>query len=171
MGPTRSTPSFDEPPVDHPSQRRLPPLLRQAWYSLNQAFRRRITHLNLTPDQFTVLRWLHECEDEPITQRRLADLMSSDPNTVTSVLNRMEANGFIKRQPHATDRRAKIVRLRSRGRGIYDEARQIAVDLQHQVIEALPADERDRFLQQLELIANACSDAADQPPPNRPLSR
>ena len=39
-------------------RRRLAPLLRRTWYSLNQTFRRRIAHAGLTPDQFSVLRWL-----------------------------------------------------------------------------------------------------------------
>src|SRR6266436_8729823 len=71
-------------PIDAPERRRLPPLLRRAWYGLNQAFRRRITHLGITPDQFTVMRTL--LEGEGISQRRLTELMSSDPNTVASLL-------------------------------------------------------------------------------------
>jgi DNA-binding MarR family transcriptional regulator len=97
-------PSPDSEPTLHdPAQRRLPPLLRRAWYSLNQAFRRRILHLGITPDQFTVLRWLHEDEGHGMTQRALSDLMASDPNTVTSVLHRMEQAGLIERHPHDGD--------------------------------------------------------------------
>ena len=47
-------------PIDAPGRRRLPILLRHAWYGLNQAFRRRIAHLGITPDQFTVMRTLLE---------------------------------------------------------------------------------------------------------------
>ena len=78
-------------PIDSPGRRRLPPLLRQAWYSLNQAFRRRIAHLGLTPDQFTVMRTL--LENEGVTQRELTQIMSSDPNTVASLLERGAACG------------------------------------------------------------------------------
>src|SRR5687767_15369426 len=83
-------------PIDAPDRRRLPPLLRRAWYGLNQAFRRRIAHLGLTPDQFTALRTLLEHKD--ISQRQLTTLMSSDPNTVAALLERMERNGLIERQ-------------------------------------------------------------------------
>ena len=80
--------SDDSPlPIDSPERRRLPPLLRRAWYGLNQAFRRRIAPLGLTPDQFTVLRTL--LESGGITQSELTHLMSSDPNTVASLLARM----------------------------------------------------------------------------------
>src|SRR5437867_3054341 len=85
-------------PIDSPDRRRLPPLLRRAWYGLNQAFRRRIAHLGITPDQFTVMRTL--LENEGITQRELTHLMTSDPNTVASLLNRMEKLGLVERQTH-----------------------------------------------------------------------
>src|SRR6187397_402714 len=91
-------------PIDSPNRRRLPLLLRRAWYGLNQAFRRRIAHLGFTPDQFTVMRTL--LEHEGITQRELAQAMSSDPNTVASLLERMETNGLVQRDPHERDRRA-----------------------------------------------------------------
>src|SRR4029453_16663615 len=76
--------------IDSPERRRLPPLLRRAWYGLNQAFRRRIAHLGITPDQFTVMRILLENDESGITQRELTQFMSSDPNTVASLVERME---------------------------------------------------------------------------------
>src|SRR6266568_4677889 len=101
-------------PVDSPERRRLPPALRRAWYGLNQAFRRRIAHLGLTPDQFTVMRTL--LENEGVTQRELTQIMSSDPNTVASLLERMERAGFVSRQKHEKDRRARRLRLKALGR-------------------------------------------------------
>src|SRR6266850_1317584 len=112
-------------PIDSPERRRLPLLLRRAWYGLNQAFRRRITHLGVTPDQFTVMRTL--LEHEGITQRKLTELMSSDPNTVASLLERMEKASLLERQTHGKDRRAHWLRLKPRGKRKYEAAREIAV--------------------------------------------
>lgn len=168
MPPSQSMPDPADRPVDDPAQRRLPPLLRRAWYSLNQAFRRRVAHLNITPDQFTVLRWLHEYDPDGMNQRDLTDLMASDPNTVTSVLSRMEHAGLIDRRPDPDDRRAKRVRIQPRGQQIFIEARQVAVDLQVEVLSVLPENERDRFLAALEEVADAAREAADrQAPDNR----
>src|SRR5439155_7212647 len=97
-------PTGSEPAIDSPERRRLPLLLRRAWYGLNRAFRRRIAHLGITPDQFTVMRTL--LEHEGITQRELTKLMSSDPNTVASLLARMEQAELLQRQSHEKDRRA-----------------------------------------------------------------
>ena len=79
----------DNLPIDSPERKRLPLLLRRAWYGLNQAFRRQISHAGATPDQFTVLRTLSEGDPDGLTQSELTRSMSSDPNTVASLLNRM----------------------------------------------------------------------------------
>lgn len=154
-------------PVDAPERRRLPPLLRRAWYSLNQAFRRRIAHLDMTPDQFTALRTLLEGDPLGLTQSELAQRMSSDPNTVASLVERLEQAGWIQRHPHEQDRRARRLRVRPAGRRIYAAAREIALGLQTQVLAALPAEARETFLAHLHIIADACRQAADDSPKRR----
>ena len=146
------------PPLDSPNRRRLPPLLRQAWYGLNQALRRRLAHLDLTPDQFTVMRTL--LEQHGITQRQLASLISSDPNTVASLVNRMEQAGLVDRETHEQDRRANRLGVSRRGKAKYEQAREIAVVLQGEVLQALPEASRESFLEQLEAVAEACRTAA-----------
>lgn len=145
--------------IDAPERRRLPPLLRRAWYGLNQAFRRRVSHLGITPDQFTVMRTLRESEG--LTQRQLTELMSSDPNTVASLLERMERAGLVERRPHARDRRAHHVELKPQGHRKYEQAREIAIQLQTEVLNALPESARETFLENLTVVANACRAAAD----------
>jgi DNA-binding MarR family transcriptional regulator len=144
-------------PIDSPERKRLPPLLRRAWYGLNQAFRRRIAHLGITPDQFTVLRTL--LENDGITQRELTLLISSDPNTVASLLERMEAAGLIERKTHEKDRRANRLKLLPHGNTKYLAAREIAIELQKQVLAILPEEKREEFLHHLGLVADACRDA------------
>ena len=148
------------------STRRLPPLLRRAWFSLNQTFRRRIVHLGLTPDQFTILRWVAEARlrdaGRPLTQRNLTDKMASDPNTITSLLNRMEKAKLIRRSPHPTDRRAKCIELLDLGAEQYDKAREIALELQTSVLESIDENRRADFLRDLESIADAARRQLDE---------
>jgi len=143
--------------------KRLPVLLRRAWYGLNQSFRQRIAHLGVTPDQFSILRWLNEGDPQGLTQRALTDLMASDPNTITSTLSRMEKAGLIARTPHEQDRRAHRVTLQPAGRRAFDKARSLAMQLQDQVLATLPAARRARFLEDLEAIAEACGTALEKP--------
>jgi len=164
MPPAKTNSGTGRSTLDAPGRRRLPPLLRRAWYSLNQAFRRRIAHLQITPDQFTILRWLSESDLGGITQRELANVMASDPNTIASTLKRMESAGLIECLPDKTDRRANRIRTRPRGRTRYAAARKIAVQLQRQVLGVLPAAECQRFLAQLEAVANACRSVTQHRP-------
>ena len=148
--------------IDSPNRRRLPLLLRRSWYGLNQAFRRRITHLQLTPDQFTVLRTLLENDALGMTQRELSRAMSSDPNTVASLLERMEKLGYVERTPHERDRRAHRIKVQAKGKKVYEFARAIAVALQSELLAVLPAAGREEFLQNLSLVAEACRAVAEQ---------
>jgi DNA-binding MarR family transcriptional regulator len=152
------------PPIDSPDRRRLPPLLRRAWYGLNQAFRRRIAHTGATPDQFTAMRCLTEADQKGITQGELTQMMSSDPNTIASLVERMEAAGWVERRAHEKDRRAYRIRLKASGKHLYLEMRQLAVDLQAGVLAVLPEAQREGFLTQLAAVADACREAAEQSP-------
>ncbi len=151
-------------PIDSPNRRRLPLLLRRSWYGLNQAFRRRLAHLQITPDQFTVLRTLLEEDARGLTQRELARLMSSDPNTVASLLERMEKTGYVERLPHERDRRAHRIKPLPKGKKTYELARAIAVALQGEALAELPPSGREEFLENLALVADACRAAAEQRP-------
>ena len=157
----------DELPIDSPERKRLPLLLRRAWYGLNQAFRRQISHAGATPDQFTALRTLCEGDAAGLTQSELTQAMSSDPNTVASLLERMENNGWLERKPHETDRRAKRIIILPAGREKYSELRDCAVDLQGDILATLPADRRDAFLEELTKVADACHAAAEAGRKNR----
>jgi DNA-binding MarR family transcriptional regulator len=141
--------------------RRLPPLLRRAWYGLNQVFRQRVAHLGITPDQYSILRWLSEGDQAGLTQREITDLMASDPNTITSTLSRMEKASLIARQPHERDRRANRVKLLPVGLDIFHQARELAIELEGQVMAALPERQREEFLEDLEIVSSACAALVD----------
>jgi len=158
----RRTGSSDALPIDAPSRRRLPILLRHAWYGLNQAFRRRISHLGITPDQFTVMRTLLEFGG--ITQSELTVQISSDPNTVASLLERMEKSGLLERRAHEKDRRAHRLLLQADGKRRYQKAREVAIALQTEVLNVLPEGQREEFLEHLALVGDACREAADRSP-------
>jgi DNA-binding MarR family transcriptional regulator len=142
--------------------RRLPILLRHAWYSLNQTFRRRIAHTGVTPDQYTTLRTLWETAPEGLTQSALTRLMASDPNTVASLLDRMERAGWLARQRHERDRRAKRIHLLPPGERKFKQARKIAIALQAEVLAGLTEKKRNEFLEHLALVAERCRAAASK---------
>jgi DNA-binding MarR family transcriptional regulator len=144
-------------------ERRLPPLLRRAWYSLNQEFRQRIAPLGITPDQYSILRWLREGPATGLTQSELTHRMASDPNTIAATVRRMESSGLLLRSAHQRDRRARQVTLRPEGARLFELAHAIAAELQRAVLSELEPEESERFLELLEKIAEACAKQASDP--------
>ena len=63
--------------------------------------------LGASDGQFMHLLQLHG----PLTPGRLAELSGLTTGTVTGVLDRLEAGGFVRRERDATDRRKVIVKL------------------------------------------------------------
>jgi DNA-binding MarR family transcriptional regulator len=73
----------------------------------------------------------------------------------------MESNGLIQRRPHEKDKRAHRIKLLAKGKRTYTAAREVAVQLQKEILSALPEDRRESFLQELTLVADACRTAAE----------
>jgi DNA-binding MarR family transcriptional regulator len=146
--------------VDAPPSRRLPILLRQAWFNLNQTFRRRLAHTSVTPDQFTALRNLAEHDPGGLTQSHLSRLIASDPNTIGALVKRMETAGWIERVRHEKDGRAFRLRLLPAGHQQYEHVRQIALALQTEVLGDWSEQKREQFLLDLNWVADQCRAAA-----------
>ena len=64
----------------------------------------------------------------------------------------------MQRRPHEKDRRANRVELLPVAREKYETIRDEAIALQGHVLGQLPEGEREKFLEQLETIAEACRD-------------
>lgn len=145
-----------------PPPRRLPILLRQAWFNLNQTFRRRLSHTGVTPDQFTALRNLAEHDPDGLTQSHLTRLIASDPNTIGALVRRMESAGWIERVRHEKDGRAFRLRLLAAGREKFERVRQIGVALQTEVLAEWSERKREQFLRDLGWVAEQCRAAASK---------
>ncbi|MFF4413868.1 MarR family winged helix-turn-helix transcriptional regulator [Streptosporangium sp. NPDC001559] len=86
-------------------------LVHRFTHRLDVHVRRVAEELGITASQVIALREL----SEPITARELASRMSCEPSNATFVLDRLEQQGLIQREPHPTDRRAKQIVLTASG--------------------------------------------------------
>ena len=81
----------------------------------------------------------------PCPQRALADALHVTPRTITTLIDGLEATGFVTREPHPTDRRATLVTFTPRGRAtaqaLVDGHRRLAREL----FEDLSVDVLDGF--------------------------
>jgi DNA-binding MarR family transcriptional regulator len=74
----------------------------------------------LTEAQFNVLNILGDATGG-MSQRELSDLLVVDRSNTTGLLDRMEKNGWVKRQDHPEDRRVYLVTLTAEGRKLWQK--------------------------------------------------
>ena len=55
------------------------------------------------------------------TQAQLASAAGCEPPTITSAVQRLEAQGFVNRRASTTDRRATVVKLTTRGEALLED--------------------------------------------------
>ena len=124
----------------------FPVLLRGAWFGLNRAFRHKLERISITPVQYTVLRYLSEGEGKVLSQRKLADSLSSNKNNLTDILHRMEGSKLVERFDNPDDHRNKKVAITKRGKIEFLRARKHALDLQTQVLSLFSGSQRSALL-------------------------
>jgi DNA-binding MarR family transcriptional regulator len=80
--------------------------------------------LDLTHTQFVLLAalgWLSK-KNDAVTQVDIANQSNADRMMVSKVLRTLEEKGFITRQGHETDTRAKTIRLTTNGKAVLQKA-------------------------------------------------
>ena len=65
---------------------------------------------------FARARALRRLARQPMSMGELAAALGIDPANATGVVDDLEAQGFARRRPHPTDRRAKIVEATRKGK-------------------------------------------------------
>src|SRR3954471_23941191 len=111
-----------------------------------QAMRRlRATHVEhgLSPRQFHLLGLLHD--RGAMTQRDLGTMMDVDPSILVTLLNPLEANGYLSRRRDPADRRRHVVSLTPAGRRQLDRAAQAQRDAEDELLASLSAGERQQL--------------------------
>ena len=77
---------------------------------------------------------------QPMSMREFATAMGIDPPNATVVVDDLESLGLVRRRPHATDRRAKIVEATRKGKDMARRANAILAT-PPRALTALGADE------------------------------
>jgi len=74
---------------------------------------------------------------EPLSQRALADLLGIEGPSVVSMLDRLERDGLVRREPSALDRRVKLAHLTDDGRALYAKVRKEADAFRSAMLDGL----------------------------------
>ena len=105
---------------------------------------RRVRRLGLTRSQWWVITNLYR--NDGLTQSELAETLDIERASLGRLLDRLEANGWVHREPCSRDRRAKRVRLASEVGPVMREMRAIAADLRRDAMSGFTPDEQEAFV-------------------------
>jgi DNA-binding MarR family transcriptional regulator len=127
-----------------------------------QAMRRlRAAHTehNLSPRQFHLLGLLHD--RGALTQRELGTLMDVDPSILVTLLNPLEADGYLSRERDAHDRRRHVVTITRRGEQQLDRAAQAQRDAEDELFASLTKTQRAQLRRLLLILREQSTAEAD----------
>jgi len=131
--------------------------LRRATFATRRLLMSRLTPLGFTHEQYVVLLFLGE--QHGATQNELAQRSFTNPNTVTDILNRLEADGLVRRVEHEADARAYRVEITAKGEKLREQLVGIADDITELVLGGLPAEEVRVALECLDHVAETAEEA------------
>lgn len=75
----------------------------------------------------------------------IADLFGSAPRTVTEAIDGLERDGLVRRTPHPSDRRAKLIAITEEGRRVIESTEPLRKQLADSVFGGLDAEEREQL--------------------------
>ena len=137
--------------VSPPSDTAVAEFAGQLFFRLWRASHTRVAagleSIGLTPASFGLLNVLGARRGA--TQRQLGSAMGIDPSTMVSLIDELETAGLAKRRPHPTDRRAREVVITPKGRRLLERGRQLALQVEDEVLGGLSAAERRELLRLL----------------------
>ena len=108
---------------------------------------------NLKPRQFQLLGLLHD--HGPMGQGELGQTMGVDPSILVTLLNPLEAEGFVSRERDPADRRRHVVTLTAAGRRHFESATRAQREAEDALFAGLNDDQR----QQLSAVLVALRDS------------
>jgi MarR family transcriptional regulator, lower aerobic nicotinate degradation pathway regulator len=115
--------------------------------------------IGLTPALFAVLNYLGAREGA--IQQQIGSAMGIDPSTMVSLIDQLERAGLATRRQHPQDRRAREVRITEKGRRTLKRARELAKEVEGDILHGLSPAERRRLVT---LLRKALAAAPPQPP-------
>jgi DNA-binding MarR family transcriptional regulator len=130
-----------EPPLD---QSRLLGLVgyhcRRAYLRVFLLWTERMDEIALRPAEFSVLVLV--ASNPAVSQKRLARALAIEPPNLATLLDRMEAAGWLRRRRDPRDRRSQLLALTPEGRRLCTRAEKLVDRVERDAMAALSDEER-----------------------------
>jgi DNA-binding MarR family transcriptional regulator len=116
---------------------------------------------DLTPVQFAALATVHR--QPGIDQRTLARMIGFDTSTIAGVIDRLERRALMQRNASADDKRVRLLRVTAQGEALLAGIVPCMLRAQERILAPLPAAERPRFMQMLNVLVQGNNEASRAP--------
>ena len=134
-------------------------LIRRAHQRSVAIFMEETSDFDITPVQFAILNALIDQPGED--QITLAGRVAFDAATSGSVIGRLEAKGWIRREPDADDKRRKLLWVTPEGEQAVQQMKRAVRKVQARIVDRLDAQEHQQLIALLRKLV-ADSDASPQ---------
>jgi DNA-binding MarR family transcriptional regulator len=131
---------------------RLGFLIHDAQRLLRKRFEARAASYGLSTAQWRLLARL--VKDEGSTQARLAEFLEIEPISVSRLVDRMEASGWVMRKQDAGDRRVRMIFPTEKSRNAFAAVKAIAGDIYDEALTGLSDAERRALISGLEKLVD-----------------
>jgi DNA-binding MarR family transcriptional regulator len=137
-------------------------LLHRAGQCASDIFQDEMGIGDLTPRQYAIL--VTVSQNEGVSQTHLVEKTGVDRSTLADIVRRMLKKGLLQRRRTKEDARAYSVKLTEEGWRVLKAADPLAKRVDDKILAVLPGQQRERFLQDLNLIVQALGslESADQ---------
>lgn len=126
---------------------------------MNADIRRGMVRYGLTEARMRVV-WELGHAREAMTQRQLADELDVSPRNVTTLIDSLEATGFVSRMAHPTDRRAIVVVLTPKGKQSFARLDTDMTEFADRLLGDLGREDLDTFRRILDSVGAHLADLA-----------
>ncbi len=128
-------------------------LLHRAGQCASDIFQGEMGAGDLTPRQYAVL--VAVSQNEGVSQTLLVEKTGVDRSTLADIVRRMQRKGLLQRRRTKEDARAYAVKLTDEGRRVLRIAEPLSRRVDDRILEALPAKQREQFIDDLLAIVDA----------------
>ncbi|MGL5051499.1 MAG: MarR family winged helix-turn-helix transcriptional regulator [Fusobacteriaceae bacterium] len=111
----------------------------------------RFKDYDITPEQWVILKKL--LEEDKISQKELSVRVEKDPNTIKSIIDKLEKKSYVVRQENPNDKRAFLLSLTENGHKISKLLKPLDDDMLINMSKTLSEEEIKAFKLTLSKIA------------------
>lgn len=109
-------------------------------------------HLNLTIEQWVVLKVLHE--NDGLMQNDLAYITSRNKTSLTRLVHTMEKHNLVARLPDSIDKRINRIFLTKNGRKVFESTFSIMDEVKQQLQQGISEEEVESLIRILKKVQN-----------------